>query len=69
MAGLERVVVQTKSTEELERIEDSNRMRRELLPVHLIERVGLEDFLLLAVGHLWLLRVSTITCVISILTF
>ncbi|KAG0593560.1 hypothetical protein M758_1G331200 [Ceratodon purpureus] len=35
--GLEGVVVQTK--EELERIEDSNRLRRELLPVHLIERV------------------------------
>lgn len=34
--------MQTRPTaEELERIETSNRLRRELLPVQLIERVGL----------------------------
>lgn len=40
MIGIE--VMQTRPTaEELERIETSNRLRRELLPVQLIERVGL----------------------------
>lgn len=37
LGGLDGRIVQTQ--EELERIEDSNRLRRELLPFHLIERV------------------------------
>lgn len=55
MAGLDGRIVQTQ--EELERIEDSNRLRRELLPFHLIERVGFRVLL-----SLWLIRFFHLQC-------